>query len=214
MPLRLSVVTTRQFDQNTYVMGQSDRDEVIVVDPGFDSDRLIAHLTAKKLTVAAILLTHGHVDHIAGIERLKAFAPDAPVIIGRIDAPMLTDATLNLSTGFGVPVTAPPAERLLDDGDVVELAGLTFEVRHIPGHSPGSVVFVFADDGAVVAGDVLFSGSVGRTDFPGGSSKQLLDGIRAQLYTLPGATRVFPGHGPPTTVGEELATNPFTRESA
>jgi hydroxyacylglutathione hydrolase len=214
VPLRVAVVTTRQFDQNTYVMGQSDRDEVVVVDPGFDSDRLLAHLTAKKLTVAAILLTHGHVDHIAGVERLKAFAPDAPIVIGRIDAPMLSDAALNLSAGFGVPVTSPPAERLLDDGEVVELAGLTFEVRHIPGHSPGSVVFVFTDDGAVIAGDVLFNGSVGRTDFPGGSSKQLLDGIRAKLYTLPGATRVFPGHGPPTTVGEELATNPFTREGA
>ncbi len=214
MAVRLAVVTSRQFDQNAYVVGLPGRAEVVVVDPGFDADRIVAHLTAKQLTAAAILLTHGHVDHIAGVQRLKGHAPDAPVVIGRLDAPMLTDATLNLSGPFGTPVVAPPADRLLDDGDAIEYAGLTLEVRHIPGHSPGHVVFVIAGTGGdptvVLGGDVLFAGGVGRTDFPGGSHRQLIDGIRAKLYTLPPDTKVFPGHGPPTTVAAEQAGNPFT----
>jgi len=212
--VRLSVVTSRQFDQNAYVVGLPGRSEVVVVDPGFDAERIVAHLTAKSLTVAAILLTHGHVDHIAGVERLKGFAPAAPVVIGRLDAPMLTDANLNLSAPFGTPVVAPAADRLLDDNESVEFAGLALEVRHVPGHSPGHVVFVIAGAGGdptvVLGGDVLFAGGVGRTDFPGGSHRQLIDGIHARLYTLPGDTQVFPGHGPPTTVAAEQAGNPFT----
>ena len=214
MAVRLAVVTSRQFDQNAYVVGLPGGSEVVVVDPGFDAERIVAHLTAKHLSVAAILLTHGHVDHIAGVERLKAHAPDAPIVIGRLDAPMLTDAALNLSGPFGSPVVAPPADRLLDDGETVEYAGLTLEVRHIPGHSPGHVVFVLAntdgDPTVVLGGDVLFAGGVGRTDFPGGSHRQLIDGIRAKLYTLPPDTKVFPGHGPPTTVAAEVEGNPFT----
>ena len=214
MAVRLAVVTSRQFDQNAYVVSVPGGTEAVVVDPGFDAERIVTHLAAKNLIVAAILLTHGHVDHIAGVQRLKEHAPAAPVVIGRLDAPMLTDATLNLSGPFGSPVVAPPADRLLDDGEAIDYAGLTLEVRHVPGHSPGHVVYVIAgadgDPAVVLGGDVLFAGSVGRTDFPGGSHRQLIDGIRAKLYTLPPETKVFPGHGPPTTVGAEQADNPYT----
>ena len=214
MAVRLAVVTSRQFDQNAYVVSLPGDTEAVVVDPGFDAERIVAHLEAKGLSVAAILLTHGHVDHIAGVQRLKEHAPAAPIVIGRLDAPMLTDAALNLSGPFGVPVVAPPADRLLDDGETIGYAGLTLEVRHVPGHSPGHVVFVIAgtdgDPTVVLGGDVLFAGGVGRTDFPGGSHRELIDGIRAKLYTLPAETKVFPGHGPPTTVGAERAGNPFT----
>jgi glyoxylase-like metal-dependent hydrolase (beta-lactamase superfamily II) len=127
---------------------------------------------------------------------------------------MLTDATLNLSAAFGVPVTSPPADRLVADGEALTMAGIPLEVFEIPGHSPGHVVYVIrgADPMIVLGGDVLFAGSVGRTDFPGGSFEQLAAGIRAKLWPLPDGTKVFPGHGPPTTVGEEKRTNPFVGE--
>jgi glyoxylase-like metal-dependent hydrolase (beta-lactamase superfamily II) len=128
---------------------------------------------------------------------------------------LLTDPEANLSAPFGMPLTSPPADRLVADGERLELAGLSFEVREIPGHSPGSVVFV-CDQFAppfVFGGDVLFAGSIGRTDL-GGNGPQLLAGIRAKLFDLPDATRILPGHGPVTTVGVERRTNPFVGENA
>ena len=128
---------------------------------------------------------------------------------------MLTDADLNLSAPFGMPVTSPPAGRLLREGDVVEEAGIRLEVLEIPGHSPGHIVFVFRGQPCLVfGGDVLFRGSVGRTDFPGGSSQQLFDGIRAKLFTLPPDSVVYPGHGPATKVAFEKRTNPFVGEAS
>jgi hydroxyacylglutathione hydrolase len=138
----------------------------------------------------------------------RAFA-DAPVLIGAGDAAMLTDPALNLSGKWGFNVVSPPADQLLADAERVAFAGLAFEVREIPGHSPGHVVFVAHSEGVVFGGDVLFSGSVGRTDFPGGSFEQLKRGIHAKLFPLPDATRVLPGHGPATTVGQEKRTNPY-----
>ena len=219
MGVTLAVVESKQFGQNAYVVGRAGQPEVFVIDPGFDAERLVTHLTRRQLTLTAIVLTHGHIDHIAGVARLKGHAPDAPILIGRLDAPMLTDAELNLSAGYGVPLVAPPADRLLDDGEVLTLAGLTLEVRHLPGHSPGHVVYVIAGESpdaptVVLGGDVLFAGGVGRSDFPGGSERQLLDGIRSKLFTLPGDTQVYPGHGPPTTIAQEQATNPYVGRGA
>ena len=146
---------------------------------------------------------------------MKQAFPAAPLIIGRNEAQLLTDPDANLSAPFGMPLTSPPADRLVADGERLELAGLSFEVREIPGHSPGSVVFVCDqfDPTFVFGGDVLFAGSVGRTDL-GGNTAQLLSGIRAKLFNLPDDTLVFPGHGPVTTVGQERRTNPFVGEHA
>jgi len=166
------------------------------------------------LTAAVILNTHGHVDHIAGNAALKASFPDAPLVIGLGDAAMLTDPMLNMSGLAGVAITSPPADRTVQEGDVVDMAGLRLEVLGIPGHSPGHVVFVLRDGPVVFGGDVLFAGSIGRTDFPGGDLEQLLSGIRAKLWPLPDQTRVYPGHGPPTTVGDEKRTNPFLTTDA
>ena len=142
---------------------------------------------------------------------MRAAFPAVPLVIGRNEAHLLTDAEANLSAAFGMPVLSPPADRLVDDGERLELAGIGFLVREIPGHSPGSVVFIA--DGEVppivLVGDVIFAGSVGRHDFPGGSAKTLLSGIREKLLVLPDETVLYPGHGPATTIGEERANNPF-----
>lgn len=185
----------------------------MVVDPGFEPEAILLELRQRNLQLAAILNTHGHVDHIAGNRAIKQAFPDAPLVIGTNDAPMLTDPQLNLSANWGFNIVSPPADQLVAEGETVSFAGLDFEVLDIPGHSPGHVVFVVqgADPGMVLGGDVLFSGSIGRTDFPGGSLPTLLAGIRKKLWPMPGETRVYPGHGPVTTVGHERETNPFAK---
>jgi glyoxylase-like metal-dependent hydrolase (beta-lactamase superfamily II) len=185
------------------------------VDPGFDTDAILEVVNRENLTLAAILNTHGHADHIAGNAAIKAAFPDAPLVIGRGEAHLLTDPRANLSGFFGMALKSPEANRLVDDGERLELAGFAFEVREIPGHSPGSVVFVCEqmDPPFVLGGDVLFAGSVGRTDL-GGNGPQLLAGIRSKLFNLPDHTAVYPGHGPPTTIGHEKLHNPFVGQSA
>jgi len=181
-----------------------------VFDPGLQPDLILDLLREQGLEVAAIVNTHGHADHIGGNAALKDAFPRAPVIIGTNDAVMLTDAEANLSAPFGFPVTSPPADRTVAEGDTVEVAGLAFEVHDVPGHSPGHVVYVYRSCPILVfGGDVLFRGSIGRTDFPGGSHALLLQGIREKLFMLPPDTVVYPGHGPVTKVGYEKTTNPF-----
>ncbi len=207
-------LVAQPFDQVAYVVWRRGGSAALVFDPGFDPGAILRLLTRHGLTLAAILNTHGHVDHVAGNAAMKRAFPDAPLLIGRNDARLLNDADANLSAKFGVPLTSPPADRLLDEGERLELAGLSMEVREIPGHSPGSVVFVCQGETPpiVFGGDVLFCGSVGRTDL-GGDEPLLVAGIRAKLFNLPDATRILPGHGPETTVGVERRTNPFAGES-
>jgi glyoxylase-like metal-dependent hydrolase (beta-lactamase superfamily II) len=208
--LQIQTIVSQPFDENTYVVWAPPRSDALVIDPGLEPDLILDCLREQGLSVAAILNTHGHADHIAGNGAMKVAFPDAPLLIGHGDAPMLADADLNLSAPFGMPVTSPPADRLLHEGDVVEEAGIRLEVLEIPGHSPGHIVFVYRDRPCqVFGGDVLFRGSVGRTDFPGGSMERLAAGIRGKLYTLPPDTVVYPGHGPVTKVAYEKRTNPF-----
>lgn len=204
-------VESQPFAENSYVVWADGRSEAFVIDPGFEPDAIAEVLDENRLTLAAVVCTHGHVDHIAGNADLKRRFPAAPLLIGRGDAGMLTDPASNLSGKWGFHVVSPPADRLLDDGERVTVAGLELEVREIPGHSPGHVVYVLHGETPplVFGGDVLFAGGVGRTDFPGGSFPQLRDGIHAKLFPLPDATVVLPGHGPPTTVGAERRGNPF-----
>lgn len=208
---RLATIVSAPFDENSYVAWRSGTGACLIFDPGLEPDRIIELVERERLMPAAILLTHGHADHIAGNGVLKERWPDCPIAIGRGDASKLTDARLNLSAGFGMPVTSPPADRLLDDGEEFAAAGFTLQVRAIPGHSAGHVVFIWRDHQPVYVfgGDVLFAGSVGRTDFPGGSMPQLAKGIHRHLFTLPDDTIVLSGHGEPTTVGIEKRTNPF-----
>jgi hydroxyacylglutathione hydrolase len=204
-------IESEPFAENSYVVWAEGNAEAFVIDPGFEPDLILDFLRQQNLTLAAIVNTHGHVDHIAGNGAMKAAYPQAPILIGHGDAAMLTDPVLNLSEPFGLPVTSPPADRLVAEGDALTVAGIPLEVLEIPGHSPGHVVYLIRDAGPVIVlgGDVLFAGSIGRTDFPGGSFEQLVSGIRAKLWPLPDDAKVYPGHGPPTTVGAEKRTNPF-----
>jgi glyoxylase-like metal-dependent hydrolase (beta-lactamase superfamily II) len=210
MTVQVHTIVSMPFEENTYVLWSEGQREAVVIDPGLEPDLILGYLADEGLTVRAVLNTHGHADHIAGNEALKSAFPDAPLVIGAGDAVMLSDPEANLSAPFGLPLTSPPADRTVQQGDVVEAAGLRLEVLDIPGHSPGHVVFVLRGSPCLVfGGDVLFRGSVGRTDFPGGSAPQLFEGIRRHLFTLPPDTVVYPGHGPVTTVGHEKRTNPF-----
>lgn len=212
MQPQIQTIVSMPFAENTYVAWIEGRADALVIDPGTEPDAILAFLEDRGLTPAAILNTHGHADHIAGNAALKAAYPDAPLVIGALDAPLLADADLNVSRPFGFEVVSPPADRLVREGDTVSFAGLTLDIREIPGHSPGHVVFLVRDTKVVFGGDVLFRGSIGRTDFPGGSFETLATGIRNKLYTLPDDTVVYPGHGPVTTVGREKRTNPFVPE--
>lgn len=206
----IRTLVSMPFEENTYVVWKPGSTDCVVIDPGLEPELIVDCLRDEGLMVRAILNTHGHADHIGGNEAMKQLAPDASLIIGAGDAHMLTDAEVNLSAPFGMPITSPPADRTVKEGDTIEAAGLTFGVLSIPGHSPGHVVFVHEGTPTqVFGGDVLFRGGIGRYDFPGGSGPLLLDGIRRKLFTLPADTVVYPGHGPATTVGLEMTTNPF-----
>ncbi len=202
---------TGPLDNNVYVLIDEDAGRCTVVDPGIDSGHILDALRARGLTVAAVVNTHGHFDHVVGnklfMDRGGDAAGDMPLYRHPLDEEMAREADRSAAR-FGLVCDAsPPATHTLEEGDTYELGRRRFDVLHVPGHSPGSVVLV--GDGLIIAGDVLFRGSVGRTDLPGGSMPQLLQGIRAKLMPLPDDTRVLPGHGPETTIGRERQANPF-----
>jgi len=208
--MQIHTIVSMPFAENTSILWQDGRTEAVVVDPGMEPDAILDFLTQRQLTVAAILNTHGHADHIAGNAAMKEAFPQAPLVIGINDRIMLSDPVRNLSRNYGYDLISPPADQTVVEGDRLSFAGIDFEVLDIPGHSPGHVVFVIRESPIVIiGGDVLFQGSIGRTDFPGGSFEQLADGIRKKLYPLPDDTIIYPGHGPVTKVGHERRTNPF-----
>ena len=207
----ITAIVSVSFEENCYVASWPDRSDCLVVDPGLEPDKIVDYLNQHQLTPAAILNTHGHSDHIAGNGPLKAQWPDCPLVIGSIDAAKLTDPQLNLSAAFGVGLVSPEADDTVDDGDTRQWAGFSLKVLAIPGHSAGHVVYLIENNEQpiVFVGDVIFSGSIGRHDFPDGNFKALRDGIHQKLFTLSDDTVLLPGHGPATTVGIEKRTNPF-----
>ena len=198
------------YQTNCYILRSSAAAKAcLIVDTGLQDGELIDFLRRHKLNPTAVVLTHGHADHITGIPALRENYPDIKVYIHKLDAQMLTNQQHNLSALAGVQFSTDPADLTLEDGDVIEQAGINLKVFHTPGHTPGGICLYSKDEQIVFSGDTLFAGSVGRTDFPGGDMAQLIKGIRAKLCILPDETVVYPGHGPATTIAEEKAHNQY-----
>ena len=198
------------YETNCYVLrsGEAAKD-CLLVDAGLGADKLIKFLQEHKLNPVAVVLTHGHIDHIAGVAALRAEFLDIKVHIHKLDAEMLTEPNINLSAMAGAAFITEPEDVSLKERDVIDLAGVKLLVLHTPGHTPGGISLYSKEDGVAFVGDTLFADSIGRTDFPGGSMSQLLTSVREKLFTLPEETKVYPGHGPETTIAAEKAHNPF-----
>jgi hydroxyacylglutathione hydrolase len=192
---------------NCYVVGDPDTKEAIVIDPGDDADAIAEDIAAKGLKVTAIVATHAHFDHVLAAERLRALT-GAPFYLHDHDRPLLDWLQESVRMFLGVDVGAPPeVDSSIAEGDKLKAGGVELEVLHTPGHSPGSVSLI--SDTAVFAGDTLFAGSVGRTDLPGGDTDELVKAVKNKLFALEDDLPVYPGHGPPTTLGQEKRFNPF-----
>jgi hydroxyacylglutathione hydrolase len=200
------------FQTNCYVLRPEEAAlDCVVIDPGFDPEDLLGFIEQHPVNPVAVVITHGHADHIAGVAALRQAYPKIRVYVHRVDAGALTDSDANLSVLTGSVVETEPADVLLGDGDLIEEAGIRLKVLHTPGHTQGGICLYVESEGVVFSGDTLFADSVGRTDFPGGDMDRLIEGIRIKLFTLPDKTAVYPGHGMRTTIGREKRANPFVR---
>ncbi len=193
---------------NCSILGDEASREAIVVDPGDEIPKIVSLLQHHRLTVKYIVITHAHIDHIAGAHRLKQLT-GAPILYNQNDLPLVKMMDLQASwLGIRTPeVSAPDAS--LTDGQTIAVPGISGSVIHTPGHTQGSVCLYIPEQSLLLAGDTLFAGSVGRTDLPGGDHRQLIASIQSKLMALPDRTIVIPGHGPNTDIATERETNPF-----
>lgn len=195
-----------QIEANCYIVFDDETKEGMVIDPGDEGERIYQEIEKNNLHVKYIVDTHGHGDHIGANQYLKE-KTQAELLIHLEDAPMLTDAAKNLSIYMGYQINKPAADRMLKDGDILEIGKEKFTVLHTPGHTRGGICLYSGD--ICFTGDTLFQYSIGRTDFPGGSYEEIINSIKSKLLTLDDETIVFPGHGPKTTIGNEKKNNPF-----
>ncbi|MBR5908429.1 MAG: MBL fold metallo-hydrolase [Schwartzia sp.] len=193
------------FDENCYVVSD-ETGEGVVIDPGGMAKQILSYIREAKLSIKAVLDTHGHCDHIGANDEIRD-ETGAPLYIHKEDAAMISDMKLNLSAFMGFRVISRPAEHLLSEGDKISFGQTELEVIHTPGHTKGGVCFV--GEGVAFTGDTLFAGSIGRSDFPGGSEVELIGNIKKKLLVLPDETKVYSGHGPSSEIGWERQCNPF-----
>lgn len=195
---------------NCYIVGDDKTRQVLVIDPGGNAREIVAALNQMRTVTQGIVLTHAHFDHVMGIEGVKR-GTGAPFFAGEKEKRVLESVEAQ-GESFGITVPPVPVpNRWLVEGDTVEAGSVKLQVLETPGHSPGSICLYDEQNAVVFVGDVLMRGTIGRSDFPGGSLEQLLRSIREKLYALPDGTTVYPGHGPLTTIGEEKLLNPFTK---
>jgi glyoxylase-like metal-dependent hydrolase (beta-lactamase superfamily II) len=207
-PLSIRTFVAPAFGQNSYLLHLEDGTAALAIDPGAEASAMAEILVRERLVLDAILLTHAHLDHIEGVASLVR-ATGAPTYMHPDDR-LLYEHVVQQGLQFGLHVEPqPPVDHALAHGQRLTLAGIELEVRHVPGHSPGHVIFYCAAGGAAFVGDTVFQGSIGRSDLPGGDFQQLIRAIRDQLLTLPPETLLYSGHGPATTVAHEAKTNPF-----
>lgn len=192
---------------NCYIIKNEEKKELVIVDPAACPDLFFKHVQADGYVPKAILLTHGHFDHVMGIDRLVAEL-DLPVYLLEEEKEVLADPMQNLSAVFGTSYAYKKGEGL-QDLDVFTLAGLQFQVLHTPGHTRGGACYYLAEEKVLLSGDTLFARSIGRTDFPTGSMSTLVRAVKERLFALPEETKVYPGHGEETTIGEEKRENPY-----
>lgn len=204
------------YENNCYVLKKhADSKECVIVDTGLDVEPLVKFLEKNQLEPVAVLCTHGHADHIAGVSTIREKYPEVKVVIHKNDAEMLTSAELNLSMMANIKIAGDAADVVIENcNETISFAGLDFKVLCTPGHTPGGVCYHYCNDvDALFCGDTIFSGSVGRTDFPGYDQskchKQLLESVEREIFNLSEETKLYPGHGPRTTVGHEKEHNPF-----
>jgi hydroxyacylglutathione hydrolase len=204
----LEMLTVGPFQENCYIIGDEDSGAGVVVDPGDEAARIALAVEQTGLDVGSIIVTHAHIDHVGAVAALvDEYA--CPVLMHSEAEPMLKQLptqAMMMGLKFG---KVPAVDRHIGDGEVLEVGELRLRSLYTPGHAPGHLAFYVQDEDLVLSGDALFAGSVGRTDLPGGSMEVLMRSIEERLLTLPDETRVFPGHGPQTEIGNERASNPF-----
>jgi len=206
--MNLQTLVVGPFQVNCYLYWDEETRDGVVIDPGSDAESILPALEQSGMTVRAILLTHGHCDHIAAVDDIKKHF-DVPLYIGDGDQELLSNPSENVSEMLGHPIVVPEPDVLVKDEQMIKLGSVMFRVLATPGHTPGGVCYLDEAENVLFCGDTLFWGSIGRTDLPGGSLKVLLDSIRSRILTLPDGIKCYPGHGPNTTVGAERSSNPF-----
>lgn len=197
---------------NCYIVGCEETRQAAVIDPAWDGRAIVTTLNQHGWDLAYILLTHAHFDHVGGLAYLKEYS-NAPIYLHKEAVPMLESASITAAMTLGMQFPQPPPpDEYLEEGQVIQVGNSSLEVLYTPGHAPGHVSFYCPAEHALFCGDVLFEGSIGRTDFPGGHHETLIRIIKEKLFVLPDETRVYSGHGRPTTIGLEKATNPFLQD--
>lgn len=206
--MRITNLPSGMLSVNTYLAVDEETNKGIIVDPGGYNKALTKAVNEKGTQIEYIILTHGHSDHICGVNEHKAEFPNAKIVAYKDEEEMLLNPDMNQSTAFGQPYTVKP-DILVSDGDELQLGSLTMKFIHTPGHTKGGMCIYIEKAAVLFSGDTLFCQSIGRTDFPGGSYAEITDSIRNKLFKLPDETNVFPGHMGTTNIGFEKENNPF-----